>query len=752
MLDEGKYFGSYQGVTFYGDHEDDSLVYYLPDEVMLSVKADGSYDLDLQIYRNLEISTEESEKEVGVIGSTLELSVCCGVLQDRLTDAKRQLASDHRIPEGATFTMPLWLDGCTQLMSLDIDGICGTRISSRPSLTSARLTSSFNVTYGKYETELVYAALNGSDSHLMSASYQLSYAALRPVLDLRITADLEKCRSIVENSLDVDLALTYGCFSLDMKADLCWLADRMMEESAIVIDYKRMTEDESESALVEKAVSEFREEVLNELLVPSVMPVGDDTDTDTDVLKAISKLSGSPVYFKVRYTLKSKSLYARHILEADYSVRSAVTRSCYAVSSLILKGDCVSSDISKYVTMVTQDALWRRRYLRVRVLDSIWESGLSSLEVLVWKESDGVNEKASESEFSIPSGRCHLADLFFTKGGANFHDLRWSICNDDDIAYYYQLRFSFGEEDDTVVGPHEFLTEPVCASGREVLVLLEDHMYCRKIVLDARNVNYDLFSTVKVRLNMHDAQGNMSSEVSRIFDAKKTQEALIMHGLRKYCDSLVAGVQYCSSLGETIEAKYTGFGLYLVLDNPIKRKNVGILVSGTDDGTESIVVDYEMKSAMTDLPVAKSVAISPAEMFTSLDMTFYRKDDAFAFNIYAVSKSCCRPLLKCSRTAEELLDIEVDLQAENCREYRVIWNGEAPSVYDMKYVLLRASNDVGEELYSCKYSGTEIPRDKEIRFCSPSCPIFTIEKKFNDGEKLRTSIGMIECGKVYINP
>ena len=37
MLDFGKLYGTYEGITFYGDHENDALVYYLPDEVTLAL-------------------------------------------------------------------------------------------------------------------------------------------------------------------------------------------------------------------------------------------------------------------------------------------------------------------------------------------------------------------------------------------------------------------------------------------------------------------------------------------------------------------------------------------------------------------------------------------------------------------------------------------------------------------------------------------------------------------------------------------
>ena len=67
MIDLGKPLGTHQGIVFYGDHENDKIVYYLPDEIKFAPTPSGKLDLHLQMFKD-ESSTTGSAAELTKTG------------------------------------------------------------------------------------------------------------------------------------------------------------------------------------------------------------------------------------------------------------------------------------------------------------------------------------------------------------------------------------------------------------------------------------------------------------------------------------------------------------------------------------------------------------------------------------------------------------------------------------------------------------------------------------------------------------
>ena len=119
MLDLAKIYGTYEGLTFYGDHEHDDVVYYLPDEVRLCKDTESHYEMNLLVWREGDFVSSDKVDLEKTVGSVLQMGVCCSVEQDRLNKALKELKKKLVLPDELKVTQPLWKDGKVDLMVLD---------------------------------------------------------------------------------------------------------------------------------------------------------------------------------------------------------------------------------------------------------------------------------------------------------------------------------------------------------------------------------------------------------------------------------------------------------------------------------------------------------------------------------------------------------------------------------------------------------------------------------------------------------
>ena len=52
MQDLSKAYGIYEGVVFYGDHQNENVIYYFPNEIKMAKRTDDNnkYELGLQLF------------------------------------------------------------------------------------------------------------------------------------------------------------------------------------------------------------------------------------------------------------------------------------------------------------------------------------------------------------------------------------------------------------------------------------------------------------------------------------------------------------------------------------------------------------------------------------------------------------------------------------------------------------------------------------------------------------------------------
>src|SRR3954452_1891460 len=275
MLDLSQPLGPINGLTLYGDHEKPDLVYYLPDEIDLRRLDADHPDIALQIFfpdQALVGPASDLEKAVGAI---LELGARCIVSEDRLDDVRSRLASQPG-RANVTLSLPPWEDGSVQLLLLDsatsttatpadddrmVLGVVG---SKRPSLSDTELAALFHARLDRRGTALTAAALNGQIGSVAGVLYDLSFAALRPTVNLRMSADLNRCADFFRAGVGVQVYY--------VGADISASFGKMREQGIIKVDLVSEASDPESERLVNESVKDFYDTLMRQLFSPTVSP------------------------------------------------------------------------------------------------------------------------------------------------------------------------------------------------------------------------------------------------------------------------------------------------------------------------------------------------------------------------------------------------------------------------------------------------------------------------------------------------
>ncbi len=303
MLDLGKQYGTYQGITFYGDHEDEALVYYLPNEVKLAKGKNSHYEMDLMLFSESNIVSKEAINFDDTAGAILQMGVICTADERLLNRALSDLKSNVKtLPEDIKVTQPIWKEGTVDMMILDkqkdkqgddsnttgfVKNILG---SQKPSFMTNDLKSIFNVRLDRRGSELIYKAIEGSKSSLAGVMYDLKFAALQPTANLRISANLSKCQETVEHELGLSGTYESGSFNITVGVDVNLLTKKMEENGDIKIEVLSMMETEEDKKRFNQIVEDFKNRVIEELFTPifseqlpeNTPTSGNDTDKDGD--------------------------------------------------------------------------------------------------------------------------------------------------------------------------------------------------------------------------------------------------------------------------------------------------------------------------------------------------------------------------------------------------------------------------------------------------------------------------------------
>jgi hypothetical protein len=444
VLDLSKPLGPIEGLALFADHEQPALVYYLPDEVDLGLLAEGRPDLALQIFYP---------------------GVRCGLSPEREARVRGALAS-RLGRDDLRLTPPPWEDGAVELLLLDtqsgdtltgavrddrlVRGVVGSR---RPSLHDGTLAALFHARLDQRGTALAAAAVQGAVGSVAGVLYDLEFAALRPTVDLRMRAELNRCAEFIRTALGVQVYYVADEVSAAF--------GQMKEQGLIEVDLVSQVADPESERLVNEAAKDFYDVLMRELFRPTVSPA--------EALGAAAGLAGAGVQTSI---VKLSFAYTRveheRTVEVDYRKRAAARRT-HNPQAHLRRLAALGGGAEALIQRVPLSLAWREMAAEIAAPDAFRDAALRQVRVVLWRGRDPVlaAEGARDGGLRMPETAVPLADFAFAQGDAAPRRLAWVNQPDEPAFYRWQARLTYVPEEG-VESPREIWTEPHVSSSRDL--------------------------------------------------------------------------------------------------------------------------------------------------------------------------------------------------------------------------------------------------------------------------------------------
>lgn len=674
MLDLSKSYGRFEGIPFFGDHHDETIIYYLPDEIKLSPKTsrENEYEFSLQLFHENKMMNSSSTYLEDTEGSILQLSVNCMVTPERLQRAFTKLKENVKsIPSNATLTTPLWTDGSTNLITLDrtsfdensdSDMVKAIVSSQRPSFAQD-LKSIFNVKYDRRGTELINSAIKNSQG-MIAVDYDLQFAAIRPAFDLKISAYLSRCQETARKNIDANLKLTYEEFQVDLSTHFEWLTQKMVENGDIKIEVTNQLTSEEDIRQVDKLVDEFKDTVMRHLFRPttlngSVSPLNDELIKFADI--------ATPIKVGFCYTLSNLTISEDRILSVDYTERAAIIQHHNPKALLLENSEEIAAHYDDYVKHVVIGELWNSQSVDVELFHDFDDpdNDLTSAEVIVWKHKDGVLEDVSENNFAIPAQTKPLGNFIFSPNEeTKKFNISWPCDENDDGGYYYQFRFIYSGNTENRCSPLEIVTPPVLSFNRSLSIAPNSYMYFRKISIMTGSVDFSVFDKVEVSIDVEDCNGEALATNQRfILNAQCEQIDYIVRGKDKSdLKILVSKVFYYKKKSEPpLKFPQALLNDYAVIvDDPLIEKDICPTILGDTEDVKKIVLSFTITSPVVSRPVTKTITLNNFDE-DPFSITIYTPDDLISYEITKVYKDADGKYQKKTTAKEQIIASELDM-------------------------------------------------------------------------------------------
>ena len=684
MLDLSKSYGSYDNIVFFGDHQDDTIIYYLPDEVKVATKPnrEDEYEFSLMLFHNNKMVDASRDDLEDSAGSILTLDVICMVAPERLQNAFAQLRSTiPSIPSEAMLTTPLWTDGSVDLITLDkslLDDTIESDLvkiivsSQRPSLTQEP-RAAFIDKYDKHGTELIHTAIKNSQSALIAA-YDLQFVAIQPAIDLKITANLSRCQETARKNIDAEIKVPIKEFELGLAAHFEGLTKIMKENDDIKIEYTSHSTDPEEKRQADQLVKEFEELVLNELFKPALF--SDDSSLADDIVPIIDALI--PFKANICYRFNKQAISQERILSVDYSERSAIVKR-HNPNALLLNGDTTIADhYDDYVKKVVLGESWNKQSVDIELFNDFTDpnNDLLSAEVILWKHKDGMLDNVPENHFAIPEKTKPLGYIVFRADEKLKTNVSWSCDDEDDEGYYYQFRFVYSSDFDNHFSPTEIVTQPTFSFSRTLAVTPSSYMFFRSVPIIPGTVDFSVFDNVEIIVDVEDSNGVKLTKKPMRFLLKEHSEEFRFLIRGKDHSKLNIWVTKIYHFKDLTKAPLT-FPHYLlkdyaiIVDSPLIVKEILPTILGSLENVEKIVFTCKVTSPVLSHPVSttKTLDYSSEDTFSII---IYTPEDVISYEVSKIYKDTDgkrkkQKVLVGEIVASELstFDVDLDLDAES---------------------------------------------------------------------------------------
>ncbi len=504
MLDLSKPLGQIEGLTLFRDHEQANLVFYLPDEIGLRFLTADQPDLSLQIFFPDQAVVGGEGSLDRAVGSILSLGATCQVSSARLENARGAI-KDLLGREDARLSLPPWEDGTVDLLLLDaqtgetmataikddkmVRGVVGSR---KPSLSDAQLSALFHARLDRRGTALVSAAIAGQVGSLAGILYDLKFAALRPTVDLRMSANLDRVAEFFSAGVGVQVYYV----SADIRATF----GKMKENGVIKVDLVSQATDPESERMVNEAVNDFYEVLMRELFKPSVSP--SETLGAMGSMVGASSMQTSIVKFSFSYT----RVQHERVIEIDYRKRSATRRTHNPQAHLKELATLVKPD--RLVQRVPLSAAWREFTTEIAAPSAFEDPPLRQVRVVLWRGRDEVLGPvlARDGGLRQPAQAAALADIALSKADAAPRHLSWVTDPQEAPFYRWQARLTYAPQDN-VDSPPEIWSEPHVSSSADLDLFPEILAPRKRVTLKLGADNDEELKSVDADLIARDPAG-----------------------------------------------------------------------------------------------------------------------------------------------------------------------------------------------------------------------------------------------------
>lgn len=250
MLLLGRSAQQIEGITIFPDHENPKQFWYLSGPVSLAQR-NGSTVFTL-------IKYNKKVKDKGAKGGgfvTFEVNLN---LPDKIESRIKS-----KLPDGAVLAPVPFDKGTVKCLALDVDKeqILG---ASSPSLYDDNSVI-FSLTLNENQTTILEQAYNGSATPI-GVVYELEYTAMRPSLDVRLEADLQR----VYNEFQASLGASGFVEVMFLEGEIEAGFQKLIQEGAIKVDIVTFVDDEDTKQQKETALKLFMDTLLKDWFVPTL--------------------------------------------------------------------------------------------------------------------------------------------------------------------------------------------------------------------------------------------------------------------------------------------------------------------------------------------------------------------------------------------------------------------------------------------------------------------------------------------------
>ncbi len=751
MLDLARPLGIHEDLVFYGDHEQPDLVYYLPNEVSLApVTGEGTqgtdrtYELFLQIFKEGTAVIGDTAALEKLTGAIMSLGVQCTVRPERLAKALEALKNEYQLSDQLMAAPPVWEDGKIDLIVLDsttqddnttgeeafVESIIG---SKKPSLNTGDLKAIFNVRLDREGAALVSASLQGNRSHVAGVLYELKFNALRPALDLRIHADLDRCHDKVAHILSANVGVTYGGVTISVGAELEFIKQKLVEDGDIKVEVLSQVSDPEMQKLIHETVEEFKDKVVQELFRPIINP-GDLPDIN---------LGMQMPQISVGYQFKKEKFTHKKVIDIDYRERSISVRLHNPQAHLWLLGAQIKQQWDLYTQTVDFSDLWRENVLRISLLHNFAaeNNDLLSAEVLIWRKEAGKTETADSQEFQIPVNTEALASFTFTKNTQEMKTITWTTDAEEAVGYFYQVRFIYAQTVPNLSTPVEILSPVISSQSQDLIIIPEALIPSKRLEVKTGHLNWQAVAGVNLVIRALDEEGTL---VDQEIIGLKEDHPVDVWTIRSDLKLTLEGErQYHFSDGRP-DLKVPPVTLLdneWVINDPFAAASAHTLIPvvvGASDQVRELILHVEYQPDGVAFDYKKTFrAQPPGFSLPEIALPVLQSEDTVHWEAMIITQS--GQLRNLGSGESRGGPVIIDLNEANFRTLHIQWQGPSPQMEDLDYMRLEfqvaRQEDEGEALQALEFSGPEVPAPVTLTFPLQGQLMMKITKRYLNGQK-----------------